>query len=75
MLAEEGYFQRNNNFNQQEQGAEQGNEAPQQQPVAVAEEAIPDVSSQLPAFLTTQYDQPQKPIDPATIQNWEERDA
>jgi|GEM_PF-1585190 len=97
MMAEEGYFQRNNNNTQPQQGAEQGNEqhgnehqGNEQQHSEQGEEhnrqsangehsdEQPDhVGSQLPAFLTAAYDQPLqgKPVDPANIQNWEERDA
>lgn len=40
------------------------------------EEPVMPSGGQLPAFITTPYSQPQQaPVDPATIQNWEERDA
>lgn len=49
--------------------AANGNES---QPVQ-EEAVIPQNTNALPAFLTAGYEQP--PVDPATIQNWEERDA
>lgn len=49
------------------QAAENGAAAPP------AEEFVPEHANPLPAFITAP--QPQPPVDPATIQNWEERDA
>lgn len=65
MLAEEGYF---NRHQQQAQPGGESHEAP-----AAPEEFAPENTSQLPAFITSQ-EQP-APVDPATIQNWEERDS
>lgn len=46
---------------------------------ASAEEFVPENTNALPSFITTPYGQPpqqqQQPVNPATIQNWEERDA
>ncbi len=43
------------------------------------EEPMPENTNALPSFITTPYGQPQQQqqqsVDPATIQNWEERDA
>jgi hypothetical protein len=71
MMVEEGY-QNRNNYTPPPQGAEG------EQPAApAAEEPVVDNGNQLPAFITSNYDQPDqpKPVDPATVQNWEERDA
>jgi hypothetical protein len=69
---------------------EEGSHRPRPQPVqgqptdgAVQQAAptpeetpMPDHNSALPAFITTPYGQPQQqPVNPATIQSWEERDA
>jgi hypothetical protein len=75
MMVEEGYNVRNSAPVQQPgdqpQQQAQGDQQPETQ-----EETIPEHTSQLPAFITATYEQPQaKPIDPAAIQNWEERDA
>jgi len=42
-----------------------------------SEEFIPENTNQLPQFLTANYEQSgeNKPVDPATVQNWEDRDA
>ncbi len=51
----------------------------EQQPTEEVAQEAPDMgnNSQLPAFITSSYDQQQgpKPVDPTTVQNWEERDA
>jgi hypothetical protein len=48
-------------------------------PVETAQEDDPmsGNSHALPSFITTPYGQPQQtqPVDPATVQNWEERDT
>lgn len=74
MMMEEGYRP----YNQQQQQPQQvaGEEAANTAPV-MEEEMEPANTNALPAFITAAYQQPaqQQPVDPATIQNWEERDA
>lgn len=77
MMVEEGYQVRNSYNPPAQQNAEAGHSDAASQDT-VAEEPVPDhAGSQLPAFLTASYDQPQQgsPVDPSTIQNREERDA
>lgn len=72
MMMEEGAHRQQ--FQQQQAQTEQ----PQAQPMedGNGQDFMPQNTSQLPAFLTATYEQPaQPPVDPATIQNWEERDA
>jgi len=81
MMVEEGYNTRNN-YTPPPAGAEQGEQQPgneQQEPHSHDthhEEAPAAIGTQLPAFLTANFDsEPPKPVDPANVQNWEERDA
>lgn len=58
----------------------EGNETQAQDPnqeSMQSEAIIPSNTSQLPAFITASYEgaAAAKPVDPNTIQNWEERDA
>ncbi len=66
MMVEEGYNTRNTAPVQQ---------APQQETPQDGNNV--ENTSQLPAFITANYEQDgqAKPVDPSTIQNWEERDA
>jgi hypothetical protein len=77
MMVEEGYRPRD-----QFTPAQPGDVIPQEAIQEITQEAIqqepiiPGNTSQLPAFITANYeDRTAKPVDPATIQNWEERDA
>lgn len=71
MMVEEGYRPNSQQPAQQGEAAPaQDGAAPQQQP-----EVMPGNASQLPSFITANYEGGAKPVDPATIQNWEERDA
>jgi hypothetical protein len=76
MMVEEGYNVRNSapvaQPGEQASGDQQQAQGDQQ-----PEETIPENTNQLPAFITATYEQPgqAKPVDPASIQNWEERDA
>lgn len=69
MMMEEGYRP------PQPQQQQEGQRGPQAQPAGDDEEN-PSNSSSLPAFITANYEGAGAPaVDPATIQNWEERDA
>jgi len=82
MMVEEGYNTRNN-YTPPPANAEQGEQQPgneqQENPShdnTHHEEAPAPIGTQLPAFLTANFDsEPPKPVDPANVQNWEERDA
>lgn len=67
MMLEDGYRphqQQENSAQENENKAESAGEEPSQ------------TASVLPAFLTVNYDAAaQAPVDPATVQNWEDRDA
>ncbi|MDE3015463.1 MAG: DUF4167 domain-containing protein [Pseudomonadota bacterium] len=65
MMVEEGYFTRHQQPSQP---------ADTQSTAVPSEEFIQENTDQLPAFLNAPVEQ-QKPVDPGTIQNWEERDA
>ena len=72
MMVEEGYHVRNNAPMQQNDSAQSGQQDDN------AEEVVPHGNTnQLPAFLTANGEDSgnQKPVDPGSIQNWEERDA
>ena len=72
MMVEEGYNFRNSALVPAGEPAQGGAAHTEQQP----DGDIPENTSQLPAFITANYEQgAQKPVDPTTIQNWEERDA
>ncbi len=72
MMVEEGSFRQQ----QPQRPAQPGDAQPQ---VSDEQPMIPENTSQLPAFLTANYEAPQQQqsqqVDPNTVQNWEERDA
>jgi hypothetical protein len=78
MMVEEGYNTRNN-YTPPAQGEEAApqTQASQEEQQERQEQQDSGNVTQLPAFLTAPYDQAQqaRPVDPATIQNWEDRDA
>lgn len=74
MLAEEGYFNRPQHQHNPQQPQQPGETAEATETAEAPEEVMPENNSALPAFLTGGYES-QKPVDPANIQNWEDRDA
>lgn len=82
MMVEEGYNTRNSAPVQQAgdatqpQSEQQADQQTDQQGDQQMEANIPENTNQLPAFITANYEPAgAKPVDPASIQNWEERDA
>lgn len=75
MMVEEGHFQPRPQHNPQPQQSPQ-DDATTSESEGSAEGStdgfIPQNTNALPAFITAN---PPPPVDPATIQNWEERDA
>ncbi len=82
MMVEEGYQVRNT-FNNNQDGNQDGNSDGQSdeqsgnvenQPEHSSEEHMPQVGSQLPAFLTASFDpnQNQQPAEPVIVPSWEE---
>ena len=77
MMVEEGYNFRNNNTPQvQENAAEAVEPSAETSATEHVAHEEPSISGPgvLPAFITANFE-PAKPVDPATVQNWEERDA
>jgi hypothetical protein len=75
MMVEEGYNPRQ----QQNATAQTGEQQAQPAPAEgngnnTSDDGFSPNASALPAFITAAHEQP-KPVDPATVQNWEDRDA
>ena len=74
MMVEEGQNQPRPNYTPPPQANGNGEASAEDGNGAFAPDAMPAHAAALPAFITATFDA-SKPVDPAAVQNWEDRDA